>query len=113
MVAIKAAYRAWVGKTNDSVQHIMQDHLDSCTMVFDSKAPLVTTSALTSFQNLHFSGTDGNSISDGLLPFAFIPRHELATAMKERLEAINQVDTYGDLMTMSGSLLLLADLKTL
>ena len=33
--------------------------------------------------------------------------------MKQLLEALSQVDTYGDMMTMSGSLLSLADSKTL
>ena len=50
------------------------------------------------------------NISDGLLPFAFIPQ---LTAMKQRLGAISQVDTYGDMITMPGNLLLLADSKTL
>ena len=68
---------------------------------------------LKSFQNLCFSGTDRNNISDGLLPFAFIQRHELAMTMKQRLEVISQVNTYGDMLTMSGNLLLLADSKTL
>ena len=33
--------------------------------------------------------------------------------MKQWLEGLNQVDTYGDLMTMSGNLLSLADSKRL
>ena len=73
----------------------------------------MTTAALKLFQNLCFSGTEGNNISDGLLPFAFIPRHESATTMKQCLEAISQVDTYGDMTTMSGNFLLLANSKTL
>ena len=68
--------------------------------------------ALKAFQNLHFSGTDGNNISEGLLPYAFIPLHESATTMKQCLEALSQVDTYEDVLTMSGNLLLLADPKT-
>ena len=88
-------YQAWAGQQkNDRVQHILQDHLDNCATSFDNEAPFVTTATLKSFQNLRFSGTGGNSISSGLLPFAFIPRHESATTMKHRLEAINQVDTY-------------------
>ena len=82
-------------------------------MVLDTEAPFVTTVALKEFQNLRFSGTDGNNSSDGLLPFAFIPQHELATTMKQRLEALSQVDTYGDMLTMSGNLLSLSDSKTL
>ena len=102
-------YQAWEGKRkNDRVQHILQDHLDSCATVFDTEARFVTT-----FQNLSFSSTDGNNISDGLLSFPFIPRHELATAMKQCLKAISQVDTYGDMMMMSGNLFSLADSKTL
>ena len=73
----------------------------------------VTRATLKLFQNLDFSDTDGNNISDGLLPFAFIPRHELATTMKQRMEAISQVDTYGDMLMMSGNLLSLAGSKTL
>ena len=52
--------------------------------------------ALKWFQNLRFSGTDRNNISDGLLSFDFTPRHESAMTMKQRLEAISQVDTYGE-----------------
>ena len=107
-------YQAWAGKRkNDCVQHILQDHLDSWAAAFDTEALFVTTGGLKLFQNLRFSGTDGNNISDSLQPFAVIPRHESATTMKQRLEAISQVDTYGDMMTMSGNLLLLADSKTL
>ena len=85
------------------MQHILQDHLDSYATVL----------ALKAFQNLRFSGIDGNNISDGLLPLTFIPRHESATTMKQRLEAFSQVDTYGDMLMMSGNLLSLADSKTL
>ena len=46
-------------------------------------------------------------------PFAFIPRHKLATTMKEQLEALNQMDTCGDMLTMSRNSLSLADSKTL
>ena len=107
-------YQAWAGKKkNDRIQHILQDHLDSSAAAFDTEAPFVTTAALKSIQNLCFSGTDGNNISDGLLPFVFILRHESTPTMKQRLEAISQVDTYGDMLTMSGNLLSLADLKIL
>ena len=85
----------------------------SCATVLNYEVLFVTTAALKSFQNLHFSGTDGNNISNGLLPFAFILWHESAMTMKQRLEAMNQVDMYGDLMTMSRNLLFLADSKTL
>ena len=109
-----AFYQAWAGKRkNGCIQHILQDHLDSCVTVLDYKAPFATTAALKLFQNLGFSGTDDNNISNGLLPSVFIQRHESATRMKQQLEAINQVDTYDDLMTMSGNLLFLADSKTL
>ena len=111
---LPALYQAWAGKRkNDRIQHILQDHLDSCATEFDSEAPFVTMVTLKLFQNLRFSGTDGNNISDDLLPFAFIPQHESATTMKQRLEAINQVGTYGDLITMSVNLLSLADSKPL
>ena len=81
--------------------------------MLDCKAPFLTKATLTLFQNLPFNGIDGNNISDGLLPFAFIPRHESATTMKQRLKAMNQVGMYDDLMTMSGNLLSLVDSKTL
>ena len=91
-------YQTWARKKkNDYVQHILQDHLDSCATVSDTEAPFVTIAALKAFQNLRFSGTDWNNISDGLLPFAFIPSHESATTVKQRLEALSQVDTYGDM----------------
>ena len=108
------SYQAWASKKkNDQVQHILQDHLDSCATVLESEASFVTTAALKAFQNLRFSDTDGNNVSDGLLPFVFIPRHKLATTTKQGLEALSQVDTYGDMLTMSGNLLSLSDSKTL
>ena len=73
----------------------------------------MTTAALKMFQNLRYSGTDGNDIYDGLLPFAFILRHESSTTMIERLEAMNQVVTYDNLMTLSANLLSLAGSKNL
>ena len=66
-------YQAWAGKReNDRIQLILQDHLDSCATVFNTEAPFATRAALKLFQNLCFNGSDGNNISDGLLPFAFI-----------------------------------------
>ena len=107
-------YKAWAGKKkNDGVHHILQAHLDLCATALDCEAPFVTTAALKPFQNLRFSGVDVNNISDRLLPFAFIPRHELVTTIKQRHEALNQVDIYGDMLTISDYLLSLADSKML
>ena len=54
-----------------------------------------------------------NNISNGLLPFAFIPYHKSVTTMKQQLEALHWVDIYGDMLTMFGNLLSLADSKML